>query len=50
MQFYKENQNKILVEIINSDMINYQMFADITQSLNIIKDINNGNRIVIYQK
>ncbi|MCY0976718.1 hypothetical protein PGH12_06090 [Chryseobacterium wangxinyae] len=39
VQFYKEKNNKILVEIINSNMINNQMFADVNESIDIIKSI-----------
>lgn len=47
IQFYKENENKILIEIINFNLINHQMFADFEESVNIIKEIYSKNLIEI---
>ncbi|MCS3529757.1 hypothetical protein [Chryseobacterium sp. JUb7] len=47
LQFYKENEDRILVEIINTNLVNHQMFANFEQSVDIIKEIYQKNAIEV---
>lgn len=49
IQFYKEDEEKILVEIINNpSLINNQMFSNTQDSLSIIKNIYDKENIEAY--